>query len=91
MLSFSRAKITRFEEKAVERIDKSADPYLKRQIGGQQPRRAQTVERAVTTKYLETNSITKVVLESQQKAVDGIRTSLTDVRSQVRDFYSRGI
>ena len=33
MLSFSRAKITRFEEKAVERIDKSADPHLKRQIG----------------------------------------------------------
>ena len=37
-------------------------------------------ERAVTTKYLETNSITKVVLESQQKAVDGIRASLTSGR-----------
>lgn len=48
-------------------------------------------ERAVTTKYLETNSITKVVLESQQKAVDGIRASLTNVRSQVRDFYSRDL
>lgn len=48
-------------------------------------------ERAVTTKYLETNSITKVVLESQQKAIDGIRDSLTDVRSQVRDFFSRDL
>ena len=28
MLSFSRAKITRFEEKAVERIDKSAEPII---------------------------------------------------------------
>lgn len=28
MLSFSRAKITRFEEKAVERIDKSSEPII---------------------------------------------------------------
>ncbi|MGN1079328.1 MAG: hypothetical protein ACI4TE_04055, partial [Alphaproteobacteria bacterium] len=48
-------------------------------------------ERAVTTKYLETNSITQVVLESQQTAVDGIRSVLTDVRSQVREFFANDL
>lgn len=48
-------------------------------------------ERAVTTKYLETNSITQVVLESQQTAVDGIRSALTDVRSQVREFFANDL
>lgn len=48
-------------------------------------------EQAVTEKYLETNSITQVVLESQQKAVDGIRSSLTDVRTQIRDFFANDL
>ncbi len=48
-------------------------------------------ERAVTTKYLETNSITQVVLESQQTSVDGIRSSLVDVRSQVRNFFANDL
>ena len=45
-------------------------------------------EQDITSKYLETNSITKVVLESQETAMDGIRTALTNIRSQVRGFYS---
>ncbi len=48
-------------------------------------------ERAVTNKYLETNSITQVVLESQQTSVDGIRSALTDVRSQVREFFANDL
>ncbi len=48
-------------------------------------------ERAVTTKYLETNSITQVVLESQQTSVDGIRSTLMDVRSQVREFFANDL
>ncbi len=48
-------------------------------------------ERSVTTKYLETNSITQVVLEAQQTSVDGIRSALTDVRSQVREFFSNDL
>lgn len=48
-------------------------------------------ERAVTTKYLETNSITQVVLESQQTSVNGIRSALTDVRSQVREFFANDL
>ena len=48
-------------------------------------------EQAVTTKYLETNSITQVVLESQQTSMDGIRSALTDIRSRVREFYSNDL
>lgn len=48
-------------------------------------------ERAVTNKYLETNSITQVVLEAQQTSVDGIRSALTDVRSQVREFFANDL
>ena len=48
-------------------------------------------ERAVTTKYLETNSITQVVLESQETSMDGIRSSLVDVRSQIRDFFAHDL
>ncbi|MBR4127793.1 MAG: hypothetical protein IKR09_09500 [Alphaproteobacteria bacterium] len=48
-------------------------------------------ERTVTTKYLETNSISQVTLESQQTAVDGIRSSLIDIRSQVREFFSNDL
>ena len=48
-------------------------------------------ERAVTTKYLETNSITQVVLESQQTSLDGIRSALTDIRSQIREFYANDL
>lgn len=48
-------------------------------------------ERAVTTKYLETNSISQVVLEAQQTSVDGIRSTLTDVRSQVREFFANDL
>lgn len=45
-------------------------------------------EQAVTTKYLETNSVTQIKLETQQNAIDGIRSALIDIRSKVRDFYS---
>lgn len=45
-------------------------------------------ERAIATKYLETNSITQVKLETQQTAVDSIRSALIDIRSQIRDFYA---
>ena len=48
-------------------------------------------EQAVTTKYLETNSITQVVLESQQTSMDGIRSSLTDIRSQIREFFANDL
>ncbi len=48
-------------------------------------------ERAVTNKYLETNSITQVVLEAQQTSVDGIRSALTDVRSQMREFFANDL
>lgn len=48
-------------------------------------------ERAVTNKYLETNSITQVVLEAQQTSVNGIRSTLTDVRSQVREFFANDL
>ncbi|MBO4519914.1 MAG: hypothetical protein J5787_01775 [Alphaproteobacteria bacterium] len=48
-------------------------------------------EQAVTTKYLETNSITQVVLETQQTSMDGIRSSLMDIRSRVREFYSNDL
>lgn len=48
-------------------------------------------ERAVTNKYLETNSITQVVLEAQQTSVNGIRSALTDVRSQVREFFANDL
>lgn len=48
-------------------------------------------EQAVTSKYLETNSITQVVLESQQTSIDGIRSALTDVRSQVREFFANDL
>lgn len=48
-------------------------------------------ERAVTNKYLETNSITQVLLESQQTSVDSIRSSLTDIRSHVREFYANDL
>ena len=45
-------------------------------------------ERAVTTKYLETNSITQIKLETQEKSVNEIRSTLIDIRSKLRDFYS---
>ncbi len=48
-------------------------------------------EQAVTTKYLETNSITQVMLETQQTSMDGIRSALTTVRSQVREFYANDL
>lgn len=48
-------------------------------------------EQAVTSKYLETNAITQVVLESQQTSIDGIRSALTDVRSQVREFFANDL
>ncbi len=48
-------------------------------------------ELAVTEKYLETNTITQVVLEGQESALDGIRTALTDVRSQILEFYSNDL
>ena len=48
-------------------------------------------EQAVTTKYLETNSITQVMLETQQSSMDGIRSALTTIRSQVREFYSNDL
>lgn len=48
-------------------------------------------EQAVTSKYLETNAITQVVLESQQTSIDGIRSALTDVRSQIREFFANDL
>ena len=45
-------------------------------------------EQNITSKYLETNSITQIMLDSQQTAMEGIRTALSDIRSQVRELYS---
>lgn len=48
-------------------------------------------EQAVTNKYLETNNITQVVLQSQQKSIDGIRSSLTEFRTQLREFFANDL
>lgn len=48
-------------------------------------------EQSVVEKYLETNSISQVVLESQQKAVDDIRSAVIDFRDQLREFFSNDL
>ncbi len=48
-------------------------------------------EQNVVEKYLETNNISKVVLESQQKAVDDIRSKVIDFRDQLREFFSNDL
>lgn len=45
-------------------------------------------EQSVVEKYLETNSISQVVLESQQKAVDDIRSAVINFRDQLREFFA---
>lgn len=48
-------------------------------------------EQSVVEKYLETNSISKVVLESQQKAIDDIRSKIIDFRDQLREFFANDL
>lgn len=48
-------------------------------------------EQSVVEKYLETNSISQVVLESQQKAVDDIRSAIIDFRDQLREFFANDL
>lgn len=48
-------------------------------------------EQSVVEKYLETNSISQVVLESQQKAVDDIRSAVIDFRDQLREFFANDL
>lgn len=48
-------------------------------------------EQSVVEKYLETNSISKVVLESQQKAVDDIRSAVINFRDQLREFFANDL
>jgi len=48
-------------------------------------------EQNVVDKYLETNSISKVVLESQQKAIDDIRSKIIDFRDQLREFFANDL
>ena len=48
-------------------------------------------EQNVVEKYLETNSISKVVLESQQKAIDDIRSKIIDFRDQLREFFANDL
>lgn len=48
-------------------------------------------EQSVVEKYLETNSISKVVLESQQKAVDDIRSAIIKFRDQLREFFANDL
>lgn len=48
-------------------------------------------EQSVVEKYLETNSISKVVLESQQKAVDDIRSAVISFRDQLREFFANDL
>lgn len=48
-------------------------------------------EQSVVEKYLETNSISQVVLESQQKAVDDIRSAVIGFRDQLREFFANDL
>lgn len=48
-------------------------------------------EQSVTSKYLEINSVTQVVFEAEQKAVDSIRSSVIDFRNQLREFYANDL
>lgn len=48
-------------------------------------------EQSVVEKYLETNSISQVVLESQQKAVDDIRSAVISFRDQLREFFANDL
>lgn len=48
-------------------------------------------EQAITSKFLETNSITQVWLESQQTAVDNIRSAVIDFRNELRNFNSNDL
>ena len=48
-------------------------------------------QQAITSKYIETNTITQIFLETQQSSVDAIRSTLTDIRSQVREFSSKDL
>lgn len=48
-------------------------------------------EQSVVEKYLETNSISQVVLESQQKAVDDIRSAIIKFRDQLREFFANDL
>ena len=48
-------------------------------------------EQSVVEKYLETNSISQVVLESQQKAVNDIRSKIIDFRDQLREFFANDL
>ena len=48
-------------------------------------------EQSVVEKYLETNSISKDVLESQQKAVDDIRSAVINFRDQLREFFANDL
>lgn len=48
-------------------------------------------EQSVVEKYLETNSISQVVLESQQKAVDDIRSAVINFRDQLREFFANDL
>lgn len=48
-------------------------------------------EQSVVEKYLETNSISQVVLESQQKAVNDIRSAVINFRDQLREFFANDL
>lgn len=48
-------------------------------------------EQSVVEKYLETNSISQVVLESQQKAVNDIRSAVIKFRDQLREFFANDL
>lgn len=48
-------------------------------------------EQSVVEKYLETDSISQVVLESQQKAVDDIRSAVINFRDQLREFFANDL
>lgn len=48
-------------------------------------------EQSVVEKYLETNSISQVVLESQQKAVNDIRSAVISFRDQLREFFANDL
>lgn len=48
-------------------------------------------EQAITNKFLETNSITQVWLESQQTSVDNIRSAVLDFRNELRNFNSNDL
>lgn len=48
-------------------------------------------EQSIVEKYLETNSISQVVLESQQKAVNDIRSAVISFRDQLREFFANDL